>query len=387
MGVRYYLAQSDLAIDAARNNPYLEQVAEAQPFVVFEVARSELVEALPFEPVVASGRSAEELAGEFGDESEISRFEVDWVSQAVEYYNNPVAFGPVPAEDGPEEWIRLSTLESEAARIVDPVQITIPEDGIETNKISFSVDQVGVPVLVKISYFPNWKADGADGPWRAGPNLMVVVPTENDVTLSYGRTVVDLGSQFLTILGFGGLWALAGIDRRRWGVMERLGLGSGPLLPGVGGGSNDPLAPDAGPAAAVDMPDVGSQTILEPSDGSGQPAVHHQPAANDQPGVLEQPAVQAQPGEPAAPPQNEGVADTSAADSESESDQEQPDSPGTVLLGPAGEATTTIELADNVEAHLDETLDRQLQQPSAPTTDPAIEVEQPPTEGGGSPGA
>ena len=44
--------------------------------------------------------------------------------------------------------------------------------------ISFEVDQVGVPVLVRVSYFPTWKVEGADGPYRVAPNFMVVVPTE-----------------------------------------------------------------------------------------------------------------------------------------------------------------------------------------------------------------
>ena len=53
--------------------------------------------------------------------------------------------------------------------------------------MSFHVDQVGVPVLVKVSYFPNWEVDGAEGPYRVAPNFMVVVPTQNDVRLHYGR--------------------------------------------------------------------------------------------------------------------------------------------------------------------------------------------------------
>jgi len=36
--------------------------------------------------------------------------------------------------------------------------------------------QIGQPVLVKVSYFPNWKASGAKGPYRVTPNLMVVIP-------------------------------------------------------------------------------------------------------------------------------------------------------------------------------------------------------------------
>ena len=43
--------------------------------------------------------------------------------------------------------------------------------------LSFDVSRTGVPVLVKISYFPNWQVAGAAGPWRVTPNLMVVVPT------------------------------------------------------------------------------------------------------------------------------------------------------------------------------------------------------------------
>ncbi len=65
---------------------------------------------------------------------------------------------------------------------------TSPESRSATSRsqqqsISFDVDQVGVPVLVKVSYFPNWKVEGAEGPYRVAPNQMIVVPTENDVEL------------------------------------------------------------------------------------------------------------------------------------------------------------------------------------------------------------
>ena len=56
------------------------------------------------------------------------------------------------------------------------------------DSLSFSVDKVGVPVLVKASYFPNWKVDGAKGPYRVAPNYMVVVPTSNRVTLTLRDT-------------------------------------------------------------------------------------------------------------------------------------------------------------------------------------------------------
>jgi uncharacterized membrane protein len=75
--------------------------------------------------------------------------------------------------------------------------------------VRFKVSRTGVPVLVKTSYFPNWRADGAQGPWRVTPNLMVVVPTEKEVSLHYGRTSAEYTGMFLSLLGLVGLVLLA----------------------------------------------------------------------------------------------------------------------------------------------------------------------------------
>ena len=66
--------------------------------------------------------------------------------------------------------------------------------------ISFHVDRVGTPVEVRVSYFPNWQATGAEGPWRVAPNLMVVVPTSHDVTLTYGKVPADYVGQLITVV-------------------------------------------------------------------------------------------------------------------------------------------------------------------------------------------
>ena len=71
------------------------------------------------------------------------------------------------------------------------------------------MSRVGVPVVVKTSYFPNWKAHGARGPWRLAPNLMVVIPTSRDVRLTYGETTGDRAGRVLTLAGVLGIVALA----------------------------------------------------------------------------------------------------------------------------------------------------------------------------------
>jgi hypothetical protein len=206
MGVRYYMAQSDEAITAAQGHVGLTLMAESAPWAIFEVSEAELVVGLDTEPVVAAGVD-EQAAGELA-----SRFDVGWVSQAVAYYNDPQLYQALPAESGPTEWERISTLIPGDGRPMDPAEVT--EIDVTDDTIAFSVDRVGLPVLVKTSYFPNWNADGADGPWRVGPNLMVVIPTQTDVELSYGYTWAEMLGYLLTLLGIAGLFGMARADRR-----------------------------------------------------------------------------------------------------------------------------------------------------------------------------
>ena len=118
--------------------------------------------------------------------------------------------------------------------------------------VSFDVSEPGVPVMVKTSYFPNWQVKGAKGPWRATPNMMVVVPTSTHVELHYGRTGVDWAGILLTLMGLAGLfglanWKLTPLDprpprRRRVETVSAPGLnGDGPLEPT--GPSEDESAP------------------------------------------------------------------------------------------------------------------------------------------------
>lgn len=215
MGVRYYMAQSDEAIAAARTHPDLTEWVTAEPFVVFEVAGTELAEGLSFEPVVASGP-------ELDDSDELaSRFEIGWLSQAVAFYNDPRNFNGMPAADGPENWSRVSTLIQSDGQPIEAATVSDIEVG--TDSLRFSVDEIGKPVLVKISYFPNWNVSGADGPWRIGPNMMVVVPTDNDVSFSYGRTAIDWLGIVLTLFGIAALLIFRASDLQIAGVGRPVG--------------------------------------------------------------------------------------------------------------------------------------------------------------------
>jgi hypothetical protein len=95
---------------------------------------------------------------------------------------------------------------------VEPAVVSDVEIGDDT--VSFSVDKIGVPVLVRVSYFPNWQVSGADGPYRVAPNMMVVVPTSTEVSMHFQASFVDRFAYLLTILGFVGLFVMWRRDRR-----------------------------------------------------------------------------------------------------------------------------------------------------------------------------
>jgi hypothetical protein len=86
------------------------------------------------------------------------------------------------------------------------------------DSVSFDVSRTGVPVLVKVSAYPNWAVRGADGPYRATPNFMVVVPTAKHVELHYTRTPAEwagIGGTLLGLVGLAGLVLLGRPARRR----------------------------------------------------------------------------------------------------------------------------------------------------------------------------
>jgi hypothetical protein len=109
---------------------------------------------------------------------------------ALEWYDDLDLLDMWVTADGPADWPRIDSLDDLAGVAVPlegggvgEVTDVVSDNGL----ITFTTTAVGVPHLVKMSYFPNWEVEGAEGPFRASPSLMVVVPTTEDVTLLFSR--------------------------------------------------------------------------------------------------------------------------------------------------------------------------------------------------------
>jgi len=210
MGIRYYMGYTPEAIAKADAQPDLTKVGTSGPWHLYEIADTAIVEPLSVQPVVVNERP--------GDKRE------RWLEIGTSYFQHMNEWAALPVDHGPDEWQRIDVaadetrsvgVEGEPGREVDIVKavegseiktvsldpVVVSDVKVEQESVSFTVDRVGVPVLVKVSYFPNWQVKGAASVYRAAPNMMVVVPTEKNVTLSYEPSQLDRSSYAVTLFG------------------------------------------------------------------------------------------------------------------------------------------------------------------------------------------
>jgi hypothetical protein len=166
--VAYYVSLTDEATNAAADFG-LEKLAETEPFTIWKLPDSALVDVAEYEPIVWDG-------------------EETFVDAALEWYDDVERLDRWLVIDGPEEWERVEAISRTTSRERIVGRGAVSDIVLEDHRISFSTTAVGVPHLVKVSAFPNWQADGAEGPYRAAPSLMVVIPTQEDVVIEFRNT-------------------------------------------------------------------------------------------------------------------------------------------------------------------------------------------------------
>jgi hypothetical protein len=198
LGVRYFMASSPEIQQAAARDPALTLVATSGPYNsvyngtalheawdIYEIADSSVVEPLRTQPAVLA---------------RVAPGQPTWLPVAQAWFNDLSRIGTELTAGGPPRWQRLGDPAATPAPVSEPPD-TVTGVVQSFQQLRFHVSRTGVPVLVKVSYFPNWRAEGAEGPWRATPNLMVVVPTSHEVTLVYAPTAANHLGDLLTAVG------------------------------------------------------------------------------------------------------------------------------------------------------------------------------------------
>ena len=210
LGVKYFMAFSPSVVTAAAINPNLQEIDTTRlwdnggvQWHIYLVKDSHVVEGVRTLPNVVSNSSSRQA----------------WLAANQSWWLDPQQWPTMLASDGPSNWPRTTNPLRTTRKGVLPVVVTNVDK--QDQSISFDVNKVGIPVLVKISYYPRWHVIGATGPYRVSPNLMVVVPTSKHVSMVYGNTAAGTWGSWITFItllfGARALWR-----RRSW---NRLGNG------------------------------------------------------------------------------------------------------------------------------------------------------------------
>lgn len=174
-GAKYFVAYSDGIKEMADKNPSLGKLKDVEPFSVYEFKQSTLVE-----PV---------------QDLEIQEKNKSWQETSLTWYKNGNLKKPIVFTQNKDEASYLKNVQISA----NPKSAqNIKETG---DSIEFDVENIGQPYLVKISYFPSWKVQGAKGPYLVSPSYMLVVPTEKHVKLYFAYGWVDWLGIFLSFTG------------------------------------------------------------------------------------------------------------------------------------------------------------------------------------------
>ena len=207
LGVKYYIAFSPAIIAQARDDPALHLVATTRAWpspgvrwYVYRIRNSPEVVALRHVPVVVANLTSR----------------VAWLRANEAWWLDPAAWKVPLASSGPDSWPHVSAASAMVSSKWLP-SVRVSHVSSRAESISFRVSRVGVPVLVKISYYPRWHVSGGAGPFRVSPNLMVVVPSARSVSLVYAASpAVALGDTIsFTAAGVGLMVAVAALRRRR----------------------------------------------------------------------------------------------------------------------------------------------------------------------------
>lgn len=213
--VKTFVAYSQKAKDSASSNPRYHLLKRIGSFDIFSLNEdSAYVEPLRKEPVLVLAKDWKSFTFRWFEQPNLDTF---FVFPPIQ---NGFLGSPVPdAYDlqnfnliienttvlGPQDKIgkRVYSSGSYLQALNDSRKIDSScsaSSVVDEEKISITTDCIGKPLLVKVSYFPNWQVDGARKVYLASPDLMVVFPEKKEVVIWYGSTWMDFLGNALTLI-------------------------------------------------------------------------------------------------------------------------------------------------------------------------------------------
>lgn len=200
MNVRHFIARSPRTRDALSDSPWWQAVRTAGPWTLFESTAHDggHVRVLDREPTPVRTRTFQADLMEW-------LYRPGAVANPYVYLlpgMSPPTLGPPPVSaDTYHRQLRAFDSQPPPApdRLFD--RSPIRSETVSPGLIRFDTMALNRPHLVAESWFPNWQAEGALGPFPVSPTLMLVYPFQNDVVLRYADLPIDRLARLLSLAG------------------------------------------------------------------------------------------------------------------------------------------------------------------------------------------
>jgi hypothetical protein len=199
--VKEVIAVTDKVKAALASNPGYRQKGEIGPYKIFQVRQGngQYVMPLRYQPALVIGADWKRLA-------------YDWF-QKPDWLDVPLLFLR-PGEPSPPATVPFRGLEE--APIKQGLSPKCHVEEVVTNEeVRFETDCPGRPHLIKISYHPKWRVEGAKQVYLVSPAFMLVYPTARHVRLAFGTRWPDYVGMAATVLGLALLAVGWIVERRR----------------------------------------------------------------------------------------------------------------------------------------------------------------------------
>ena len=181
--VKHFIVISDEVKKALKNNTKFKLLAKFDNYEIYELTtnKNRYIEIPNYEPVV---------------------FETDnWKNISYEWFKRQDLLGvPLVFTKDTKNFKYVADSLEKIPKIPVNTSCDIKEL-VKEEEILFNTTCLNKPHIIKISYFPNWKVEGADKVYLVSPAFMLVYPKENSVRIYYGRTNTDILGLILTIIG------------------------------------------------------------------------------------------------------------------------------------------------------------------------------------------
>ena len=202
--VKDVIAVSENVKAALASNPGYREEGEIGSYKLFQVRQGngQYVAPLRYQPTLVIGADWKRLA-------------YDWF-QKPDWLDVPLLFLR-PGEPAPPATAPFRGLEEEPVKQALSPECRVRE-ALGYEVVEFDTDCPGRPHLIKISYHPKWRVEGADRVYLVSPSFMLVYPTARHVRLVFGNRWPDYLGRGATALGILWLFAemLAFLIRKRY---------------------------------------------------------------------------------------------------------------------------------------------------------------------------